>query len=106
MYSSGFWAEPGKYDFIKCPDMVRYSSSLTAQEKKLVDLEAKADQEMAGPIINIGVYQAQLEQVRAQKRLLEQTAREKGCDLTAPPTKTSPASAAATPPPARPAPRH
>lgn len=103
-YSSGLWAEPGKYDYIKCPDMVRTSASLAAQEKRMLGLMAKADQEGAGPIINITVYQAQLEQIRAQARLLQRTAREKNCDLNAPAATNSPANAAAVPPPARPAP--
>jgi hypothetical protein len=95
VYDSGLWVEPGKYDFLKCPDIVRSAAGLAALEKGTMALMAKADQEAAGPIINITVYQAQLEQIRAQSRLLQQTAREKGCDLTAPAAKNAPPAAPA-----------
>src|SRR6185437_6589787 len=50
------WVQPGKYDFIKCPDIAQRITVVSAQEKNLMTLMAKADQEMAGPLINITVY--------------------------------------------------
>ena len=52
----------------------------STQEKQLLSLMARADQEAAGPLINLTVYRADLEQVRADMVVLQQTAREKNCD--------------------------
>src|SRR5262249_37150945 len=38
MYSSGFWAQPGKYDFIKCPEIARRIEGASGTEKNLVNL--------------------------------------------------------------------
>jgi hypothetical protein len=86
VYSSG-WAEPGKFDFLKCPDIVQRLATLTAGEKLLMTRMARADEEVPGPLINFTVYQAQLQQARGDIALLKQTAREKHCDLTQPPPK-------------------
>jgi len=99
IYSTGLWVQPGKYDFIKCPDIAQRLAGAKAQEKNLMNLMARADQEVAGPVVNVMVYQAQLEQARGDIRLLEQTYREKNCHE--PPPKAGPAPA----PPARPAAR-
>jgi hypothetical protein len=80
VYTSGFWVEPGKYDFLKCPDLASRLISDSNREKQLLSLMARADQEAAGPLINLTVYRADLEQVRADMALLQRTAREKGCD--------------------------
>jgi len=101
VYNTGLWAEPGKYDYLKCPDLVRNAAATAAQEKKLMELMAKADQEAAGPIINVTVYRAQLEQARAQRSLLERTAREKNCDLNPPAPKPNPPAAKPNPPTAK-----
>ena len=87
VYSTGLWVEPGKYDFLKCPDIVQRLANTTAAEKVLVDRMARADEEAAGPFINFTVYQAQLQQARGDIALLKQTAREKHCDITQPPPK-------------------
>ena len=87
VYSSGLWAQPGKFDFLKCPDIVQRLAAANAGEKAQMNLMARADQEAAGPLINLTVYRAQLEQTRADIALLKQTAREKHCDLTQPPPK-------------------
>jgi len=87
IYSSGLWVQPGKYDYIKCPDIAKRLEAAMAQQRSVAKLMASADQEAAGPLINLTVYRAQLEQARADEELLRQTAREKKCDLTEPPAK-------------------
>jgi hypothetical protein len=87
VYTSDFWVEPGKYEFLKCPDLARQSVGLSETEKKLMSLMERANQEVAGPIINVAVYQAQLDQTRASLELVQRTAREKGCDSMVPPAK-------------------
>jgi hypothetical protein len=105
MYSSGFWVQPGKYDFIKCPDIAQRSIALSVQEKTLMSQMERADQEVAGPLVNIMVYRAQLEQTRADLELLQQTSREKGCKSIVPTTNT-PTPAPTPAPPDRPGRRH
>ena len=90
-FSTGnFWVQPGKYDFLKCPDLARISVADSAREKELVSLMERANQDAAGPVINFMVYRADLEQVRADLALVGQTARQKGCDNLIPSPQAGP----------------
>ena len=95
VYSTDLWVEPGKYDFLKCPDLAKLSVATSAHEKELVSLMDRSNQSAAGPVVNLMVYEADLKQVRAQLTLIERTAREKGCQSLVPDAKGNP-----TPPPA------
>ncbi len=86
VYTGNFWVQPGKYDFIKCPDIAQRSVALSVQEKTLMSEMERANQEAAGPFVNLMVYQAQLDQTRADIELLQQTSHEKGCKSTVPTT--------------------
>jgi hypothetical protein len=87
VYSGGFWVEPGKYDFIKCPDITQRLVSDSQREARLVSFMERANQDTAGPLINLMVYRTQLEQVRADIDQLQQTAREKRCNNLVPTPK-------------------
>ncbi len=87
VYTGGFWVEPGKYEFLKCPDLASRSVADSAREKELMSLMERANQDTFGPVVNLMVYQSDLEQVRADLALLQQTAREKGCDNLVPTKK-------------------
>jgi hypothetical protein len=84
VYTGGFWSQPGKYDFLKCPDLARITLSDSTREKDLMSLMERADKDAAGPFINLMVYRSDLEQVRADLALLQETARQKGCDNLVP----------------------
>jgi hypothetical protein len=84
VYTGGFWVEPGKYQFLKCPDLAKRATADAAREKELTGLMERANQESVGPFVNLMVYRSDLEQVRADQALLQQTAHEKGCDNPAP----------------------
>ncbi len=84
VYTGGFWVEPGKYQFLKCPDLAARSLADSAREKQLMSLMERANQEAVGPVVNLMVYQSDLEQVRADLALLQRTSREKGCDNLVP----------------------
>ena len=75
-----FWVEPGKYQFLKCPDLASRWIGDSSREKELLSLMERADQEAVGPVVNVLVYRSDLEQVRADMALLQRTAREKGCE--------------------------
>src|SRR5215469_10935819 len=64
VYNTGLWAQPGKYDYIKCPDIAARLRNAIAQQKSIEKYMERADQEAAGPFINVTVYSAQLEQAR------------------------------------------
>jgi|SRR5690348_18023446 len=80
VYTTDFWIQPGKYQFLKCPDLAARWMADSTREKELLSLMARADQETVGPLINLTVYRADLEQVRSDMGLLQRTAREKGCE--------------------------
>ena len=84
VYTTGFWVQPGKYDFLKCPDLAKLTLTNSNREKELVSLMERADKEAAGPFVNLMVYRSDLEQVRADLALLQETARQKGCDNLVP----------------------
>ena len=85
VYSTDFWVQPGKYDFLKCPDLAKRSIADSAREKELVSLIERANQEAIGPVISLMVYQSDLQQVRADLALIQRTAHQKGCDSIVPP---------------------
>jgi hypothetical protein len=84
LHTGGFWVQPGKYDFLKCPDLARITLANSAREKELVSVMERADKEAAGAFVNLVVYRSDLEQVRADIALLQETARQKGCDNLVP----------------------
>jgi hypothetical protein len=83
-HSGSLWAQPGKYDFLKCPDLAQRSIAASNREKELLSLMERADQDTVGPLVNAMVYSADLKQTRADLELLRQTAREKSCDNLVP----------------------
>ena len=84
LYSGSFWVQPGKYDFLKCPDLARLTLTNSTREQELASLMERADKDAAGPFVNLVVYQSDLQQVRADLALLRETARQKGCDNLVP----------------------
>ena len=86
--TGNFFVQPGKYEFLKCPDLASRWISDSKQEQQLLSLMERADQEAVGPVVNLMVYRSDLEQVRADMALLQRTAQEKGCDnLVQPPRR-------------------
>jgi hypothetical protein len=85
--TGSFWVEPGKYQFLKCPDLASRWISDSSREKELLSLMERADNEAVGPVVNLMVYRTDLEQTRADMALLQQTAREKGCENLVQPAK-------------------
>jgi hypothetical protein len=80
VHTGSFFVQPGKYQFIKCPDLANRSMAASNREKELVSLMERANQDVAGPLINLTVYSADLHQVRADLEELQREARQKGCD--------------------------
>lgn len=79
-----FFAQPGKFDFLQCKDIASRTASTSTREKELASLIERANQGAAGPLVSTLVYAADIEQARADLRLLHQAAREKNCDAVTP----------------------
>jgi hypothetical protein len=83
--SQSFFVQPGKFDLIPCSDIAARINSSSAREKELASLIERANQGAGGQVISAMVYGADMEQVRADLRLLQQTARDKNCNNINPP---------------------
>lgn len=88
--ANALFVQPGKYNFLRCQDLAQRSAGFAARERELNSLMERANQSAAGPLVNVMVYAAELEQVRADQRLLIRTAQEKNCDLPTMPAPSQP----------------
>src|SRR5262249_50299050 len=78
--AGNLYLAPGKFDFLKCPDLAKRSMQASAREKELTSRMDRANQDPAGPIVNALVYSTDLNSVRAELAQLRKTAAEKNCD--------------------------
>jgi len=85
--TGNFYVQPGKFQFLKCPDLAQRYVAASAREKEIMALMDRAGHDMAGTLIGATTYGVDLKQVRAESQLLQQTMREKGCTNTVPSTK-------------------
>jgi hypothetical protein len=83
--------DPGRYDVYKCDDLAKRWKVVSAREKDLRELMARADQSSGGVVVGALAYRADYEAVLSDERLLQHTAAAKNCAL--------PLQAGATPPP-------
>lgn len=74
------YVAPGKYDTLKCPDLNTFSTNLSQREKELTSLMDRANQDVAGPVVNALTYATDLESVRANLAMVKKAAAEKNCD--------------------------
>jgi hypothetical protein len=73
-----------KFDFMECPQIIGERGTLTAREKQLSELAAKAEASPGGIIVSVAAYRSELAQTRTQLRLAQQAAVQKGCDAKKP----------------------
>jgi hypothetical protein len=79
------YAAPGKYDYLRCEDLPSRLAASVAREKQLVDLMNRANQDVAGPVVSVVTYSADLAQVRADQKVLRQAVVDKKCGNIEPP---------------------
>jgi hypothetical protein len=91
------YVSPGKYILLKCPDLAAKSNAASTREKELVSLMDRANQDMAGPVINTLIYKTDLDTVRADLAEIKKTEKAKNCSEMV---------AAAKPPPTASVPPH
>ena len=68
------------YDFKTCPEIVAARTGMTAREKELTELVAKAETAPGGVIVSYTAYRSELTSVRAQREAAERGARMHNCD--------------------------
>jgi hypothetical protein len=90
------YVAPGKFILLRCPDLAAKSTAASNREKELVSLMDRANQDVAGPVINTFIYKTDLDTVRAELAELKKTEKEKNCSNVV---------AAAKPPPTASVPR-
>jgi hypothetical protein len=71
-----------QYDHLKCDAIVANIKARQANIKEIRGLIAKAERESAGSLIGATVYQPQLAQTQADLRIYQETAQEKGCQVS------------------------
>src|SRR5436853_6726127 len=78
--SSGVYAaQPGKYDFLDCPGLLKVRQTQTAREAEITALMERANQGGGGGVVNALVYRDQLNTVRADLQSAQRAADEKAC---------------------------
>jgi hypothetical protein len=73
--------DPGRYTVYKCEDLVARWKAVTAREKDLHGLMAKAEQTGGGVVVGSLAYRTELETVMGDERLLQRAAADKNCTL-------------------------
>src|SRR5258708_14483619 len=90
VHTGNFFVQPGKYQFLKCPDLAQRSVAGSNREKELVGLMERANQGTAGPVFNTMGYSADLQQIRADLQEGHATMPEKASDSLVPSVKIPP----------------
>jgi hypothetical protein len=76
--------DPGRYSIFKCDDLAKRWKTVTAREKDLRELMARASQTGGGAVVGSVAYRADYDAVLSDERLLQHTATEKNCPLPYP----------------------
>jgi hypothetical protein len=80
----GSWmVDPGKYDGYHCNDLVIRWVQLQDREKELRTLMARASQATGGTVIGQVTYRTDYESVLTEKKIVQQQAANKNCELVA-----------------------
>jgi hypothetical protein len=77
--SGVYAAQPGKYDFLDCPGLVKTAQDFAKREAELTALMERSSREASGTVVNALVYQDQLNMVRSNRLAAQKTADEKRC---------------------------
>jgi hypothetical protein len=75
--------DPGRYDAYHCKDLATRWKDLLKRESDLRGLMDKANESGGGVVIGTMAYRTDYETVLVEEKLLQRTAAEKKCDLSA-----------------------
>jgi hypothetical protein len=81
--AGSIFVDPGKFESYRCADLVARWKTDNDREKELRNLMDKAAQAPGGSVIGTVTYRSDYESILTEKRMLQQQAAEKNCELTA-----------------------
>jgi hypothetical protein len=81
--TGGFFADPGKYEFYSCEQLLPQRAFYEKRERELKLLMDKARQATGGAVINVVAYQGEYTATQEELRVIEATARLKKCSTPA-----------------------
>jgi hypothetical protein len=73
--------DPGQYDAFRCTDLTQQMTLLNDREKVLRNLIARASEATGGAVIGAVTYRTELETIAARRKMVQQQATEKKCEL-------------------------
>ena len=79
---------PGKFSFLRCPDLATRLQTAEARHRELRALMERSSAGVGGSAVNMFVYRPDMDGVEAELKALKATAAEKNCsddDLKSPP---------------------
>lgn len=74
--------DPGQYESYHCQDLAAQWTLLNNRDKTLRNLIARASEATGGAVIGAMTYRTELETIAARRKLVQQEAAEKKCELT------------------------
>jgi hypothetical protein len=81
--TGGFFADPGKYEFHSCEQLLPQRAFYEKRERELKLLMDKARQATGGAVINVVAYQGEYAATREELKVIDATARLKKCSTPA-----------------------
>jgi hypothetical protein len=74
-------AQPGKYDYYPCPQLIEELRRISIKERELKGLMDKAARDTGGALVSALAYQSDYLTVRGELRMLEMEAQRKKCEI-------------------------
>ena len=81
--TGGFFADPGKYEYYSCEQLLPQRAFYEKRERELKLLMDKARQATGGAVINVVAYQNEYTATQEELRVIDATARLKKCSTPA-----------------------
>ncbi|MBV9969084.1 MAG: twin-arginine translocation pathway signal [Xanthobacteraceae bacterium] len=78
------YVAPGKFGFLRCPDLATRLETAEARHRELLALMERSGAGVGGSAVNMFVYRPDMDAVEAELFFIEQTAAEKSCTDNAP----------------------
>jgi hypothetical protein len=77
------YVAPGKFGFLRCPDLATRLETAEARHRELLALMERSSSGVGGGAVKMFVYRPDMDGVEAELKALKQTAAEKNCADTA-----------------------
>jgi hypothetical protein len=73
------YVAPGKFGFLRCPDLATRLQTAEARHRELLALMERSGSGVGGSTVNMFVYRPDMDGVEAELKALKATAAEKNC---------------------------